>query len=226
VRRDVQIGGEHLRKLARGHDERSDAERLGIDAERDVSHRRVPSDGDLGDVGCLGSGLAAHFTGELGECLLREPAEGAKRARIEHRGAYPGNDIGAERLLLVEHRRDGERRSGSEIKQCGDDGRGAEVKRYAQQAIRGVAGLDVDEYVVDYHGGHLEVRAAQPLTEAAQYAEVDAQLQVIDLGEDALEIGALVREGRLGEFEIALLRGGPQYDLTANADRGCFRTRY
>ncbi len=72
MRRHARVGSEHLRQLAGRHDERRDAERLRVDAERDVGHRRVPGDGDLGDVSRIRAGLRAD---------LARPARRASRAR-------------------------------------------------------------------------------------------------------------------------------------------------
>ena len=45
-------------------------------------------------------------------------------------------------------------------------------------------------------------------------------LEVGQLAEDPFEVGHLVGERRLGEFQVALADGGAEDDLTADADRG------
>ena len=67
MRRHVQVGRQHLGQLPRRHDERRHAERLGVDAERDVRHRRVAGDRDLVHVGRIGPGLRAHLGSQLAQ---------------------------------------------------------------------------------------------------------------------------------------------------------------
>ena len=109
MNRDCQVGGEHFRQLPGRHDEGGNPERLGVDAQSDVRHRRVPGNCDLGDVRRVRTGLRAHLCCQLGQGLMRELAHPVQCRRVQHGGADPGDDVRPEWLLLVEHRRDRER---------------------------------------------------------------------------------------------------------------------
>ena len=74
-------------------------------------------------------------------------------------------------------------------------------------ALGRVAGLDVDQDVVDDHGGDREVVAAQQRRQPTQRVQVDPQLDVVDRGEQPLEVGLLVRQGRLGELRRSASAG-------------------
>ena len=56
------------------------AERLRIDAERELDHRHVAGDDDLVDLGRVGTGLRADLLGQLGERPVRLPAELLERS--------------------------------------------------------------------------------------------------------------------------------------------------
>jgi len=73
-----------------------------------------------------------------------------------------------------------------------------------------VARLDVDEHVVHQHSCDLPVGVAQRAAERAQEIQRHTRLDVVHRLEHALEVGDLVLERRLGQFEIALLHGGAQ----------------
>ena len=211
---------EHGRRRRRGLDERRDAERLGVDPERQRGHRRVAGERHLVDVQRVDPALAADLLGERGQRLgrgLLQPAEGG---RVEHGRADPRDHVAAERLLLVEHRGHRDRRAGHQVEQGGDDGRRAEVEGDRVADGGGVAGLDVDERLVDDDRGHLEVGLAQHLRQPAQRVEVGERLEVVDRVEEPDQVGALVLERRLGELDVPLLDGGPQDDLPADADGG------
>ncbi len=188
----VQVGREHFRQLPRGHDERGHAERLRVDAERDVRHRGVASDRDLGNIGRIGLRLRAHLSSQLPQGFPGERAQRAQRAGIEHRCADPGDHVGAERLLLVQHRRHCERRPGTEVEQRRDDCCGAEVEGDAEQLPGRVASLHVDEHVVDDDRGDLEVGRAQPAAEVAQHGEIYPQFQVVQRCQHPLDVGLLI----------------------------------
>ena len=66
-----------------------------------------------------------------------------------------------------------------EVEQRRDDRRRAEVERDREAACRRVAGLDVDQHVVDEDGGDLPVGARSVRAERAQDLERDAQLDVV-----------------------------------------------
>ncbi len=125
---------------------------------------------------------------------MGEPREYAKRRRVQHGRADPGDHVGAERLLLVQHGRHRQRRAGGEVEQGGDDRGGAQVEGDAKQPAGGVARLDVDEDVVDDHSGHLEVGSAQPQAEAAQHGQVDPEFEIVERGQYPLDVGLLVGE--------------------------------
>ena len=122
--RPARTGG-----VARRHDERRDAERLGVDAERERGHRGVAGDGDLVDLGRVDAALArtprAASSASVSCAAALQPVE---RLGVHHRRADPGDHVAAERLLLVEHRAHRDRRAGGQVEQRRDDGRGAEVE--------------------------------------------------------------------------------------------------
>ena len=115
------------------------------------------------------------------------------------------------------------RGAGREVEQGGHDGRRAEIERDGVAPVGGVAGLDVDEHVVDDHRGDLEVGLAQHRRQPPQRVQVDAQLEVVDRGEQRWQVGALVGERRLGQLDVALLDGRTQDHLAADADGGRLR---
>ena len=149
---DAEVGGAQARVVARGHDERRDADRLGVDAQRELGHRRVAGERDLVHLVRLDAALLADLLRQPVERLVREPLQALEGRVVEHRRGDARDDVGAERLLAVQHRRDGDGRAGREVEQRRDDGRGAEVEGDAVAALGRVAGLDVDQQVVDQHG--------------------------------------------------------------------------
>ena len=105
----VQVEPELAREQGRvglgRQDERRHAQRLGVDAEGDLGHRGVARDGHLVDLARVDPGLGAHLRGELGQRLVGQLLQLLEGVRVEHRGADPADDVGAEGLLVVEHRR-------------------------------------------------------------------------------------------------------------------------
>ena len=83
----------------------------------------------------------------------------------------------------------------SRVEQGGDHRGGAEVEgdRVAHVA-GGVAGLDVDQVLVDDHRGHLEVGLPQHRRQPAQHVQVGLRLEVVDRVEQPGQVGALVGE--------------------------------
>ena len=131
---DAEVAGQQLGEDGGRHHERRDAERLGVDAEREGAHRRVAGQGDLVDLQGVDAGLGAHLGGELRQRVVRELGEPAERIRVEHGGADPGDDVAAEGLLLVEHRGDRRRGAGRRVEQRGDHRRGARGRRRSRSA--------------------------------------------------------------------------------------------
>ena len=68
---EPDLTGQQLWHRAGGHDERRDAEGLGVDAERELGHRDVAADRHLVDVGRLDPRLLADLARELVERLGR-----------------------------------------------------------------------------------------------------------------------------------------------------------
>ena len=202
------------------HHERRHPERLGVDAERERGHRRVAGQRHLVDLGRVDAGLGAHVRGELGQGLPGRGLQPVERPRVEHRGADPGDHVAAEGLLAVEHRGHRERGAGGDVEQGRDHGRGPEVERDRVAPAGGVTRLHVDEGLVDDHRGHLEVGLAQHAGQPAQHVQVGRRGQVVDRGEQPVEVGALVGQGRLVELDVPLLQGRPQDHLPADTDGG------
>ena len=100
---------------------------------------------------------------------------------------------------------------------------GAQVERDAKPAGRGVPGFHADQHVVHDHRGDLVVGGAQHPAERAQHVEVDPRFQVVERREHPLGVGHLVAQGRLGQFQVALLHRGAQDHLPTDADRGGLR---
>ena len=154
---DAEVGGEAVFEGLRGHDERGDAEGLGVDAEREVDHCRVARDGDLVDLRRVDGSLGARLEGKLVHCLVREVLELLEGGRIEHDGADAADDIGTERLLLVQHGCDSRRGAGRQVEEGRDDGRRAEVECDAEEPRGRIARLNGDEPIVDNDSGQLPV---------------------------------------------------------------------
>jgi hypothetical protein len=123
-------------------------------------------------------------------------------------------------LLPVEHRGDADGSPGDQVEEGGHDRRGAEVEGDRVAGRGGVAGLDVDQGLVDDHRRHLEVRLAEHLRQPTQGVEVGDRLEVVDRVEQPGQVRALVLERRLGQLDVPLLDRWPQDDLPADADGG------
>ena len=91
-------------------------------------------------------------------------------------------------------------------------------KAIAYCAAGGVAGLHVDQCLVDDHRGDLEVGGPQHGRQPAQQVQVGDRLEVVDRVEQPGQVGALVAEVRLGELDVPLLDGRTQDHLAADAD--------
>ena len=228
--RDAEVAGAQAVVALAGHHERGDAERLGVDAEGDLRHRGVAGEDDFVDLVAVDLAGGKDLFGQLGERLVGEVAELVERVGVHHRGADAADDVGAERLLLVEHALDGDGGTGLDVEQVGDDGGGAEVVGDREAPAGRVAGLDGDQLGVGDHGGELPVRRAQRLAERAQHADRCCQLEVVHGVHDALDVGALVGEGGLFELEEALDDRRSQDHLAADADgrglRACLQRRH
>ena len=109
-------------------------------------------------------------------------------------------------------------RAGADVEQRADHRRGAEVEGDGVARGRGVAGLDVDEGLVDDDRGDLEVGLAQHGRQPPQHVEVGGELEVVDRVGEADEVGALVGERGLVELDVALLEGRAQDHLTPDPD--------
>ncbi len=221
----ARVGVQGQPELRRGHvriglrrgDEGRHSQRLGIDPERELRHRRVAGERHLVDLAGVDLALLADLLGELLQGLAREVAQALERGRIEHRGRDARDHVGAEGLLAVQPRAYGERRAGGEIEQRRDDGCRSEVERDRVAAIGRVARLDVDEEVVHDDARDAEVRLAQDARQAAENADLDAEVEVVDRVPKPVEVGSLIRERRLLELDVALLERRPQDYLAPDA---------
>ena len=214
----TEVDGLEAGVVAAGQDERRDAERLGVDAEEELHHRRVAGDGDLVDVGRGDRCLVADLRHQLGDRLLRKRAQAGETLGVHHRGRDAADDVSAEGLLLVEHRTHRDGCAGGDIHERGDDGGGAEIHGDGVRRARRVSGLDGDERVIDDDGGHLPVGSAHDATEGREDCRLDRELEVVDGVTQALDVGALVGEAGVVELDVALLDGRPQDDLASDTD--------
>ena len=222
---EAGLGGRQVGVRPRGHDERRDAEGLGVDAEGQRGHGRVPRERDLVDLFRLDVSLAADFLGELLKGLAGQPAEALQRVGVEHRARDARDDVGAERLLTVEHRSHRHRRARRQVEQRGDRGRRPEVERDRMEALGRVARLDVDQELVGHDARHLVRRLAKHLRQAAEHTRLDVQLEVVQGVAQPLEIGPLIGERRLVDLHVPLLQPGPQDHLPSDPDRCRLRPR-
>ncbi len=74
---DAEVGGAQARVVARGHDERRDADRLGVDAQRELGHRRVAGERDLVHLVRLHAALLADLLRQRGRASRARAAAGA-----------------------------------------------------------------------------------------------------------------------------------------------------
>ena len=93
--------------------------------------------------------VLADLVGELLQRLAGEPAQPLQRLGVEHRRRDARDHVGAERLLLVEHRSHCDGRPRADVEECGDDRGRTEIERDPVQPLARVARLDVDQEVVD-----------------------------------------------------------------------------
>ncbi len=201
----AEVGRGERRRVVRGDHERRHRERLGVDPERELRHRHVAAERDLVDLARVDARLGADLLGELRERLLRARLERVERALVHHRRADPGDHVGAERLLAVEHRADRGGRPGLEVEQRRDDRRRPEVEG-DREAPRGrVARLDVDQLFVADHRGDVPVGAPEDAAERPQHRQPGVRREVLERVLQALEVRALVLHRRLGQHEVALL---------------------
>ncbi len=218
VGRYAEVGSEQVAEGPARHHEGRHAERLGVDAERDVGHRRVAGERDFVDLPRSHARLLTDGKSQLGERLVCSRAEPVERAVVQHDARDAGYDVGAERLLPVEHRVHSQGRAAREVEQGGDHRRRTEVVRDREQPLGRVAGLDVYEHIVDDHGSGLVPRFAQHRADRAQGVQVDPELEVVKLGQQALEVGRLVRQRGLLQLDEPLLHGRAEDDLASDAD--------
>ena len=176
----AELRGGHVRIRGRCHDERGDADRLRVDPQRELGHGRVPRERDLVDLAGVDASELADLVGELLQRRAGEPAQAFQRVRVEHRRGDARDHVGAERLLLVEHRPHRDRRPRADVEECGDDRGGTEVECDPVELLARVTRLDVDQEVVDDHTGDAEGRFAEHLGQSSQHTGLDPQLEVID----------------------------------------------
>ena len=187
-----------------------------------MGHRGVARQRDLVDLARSTPPSSHTSPVSWSSACVGERAEPVQRVRVHHRGADPGDHVGAVGLLRVEHRRHRDGGAGGQVEQGGHDGRRAEVEGDAEPALGRVARLDVDEHVVHDHRGHLKCPPASRATGRAARAG-RPQVEVVERVAQPLEVGALVGQCRLGQLHAALLQRGPQDHLAPDADRGRLR---
>ena len=130
VHGDAEVGRARRGQLVRGDDERRHRQRLGIDAERELRHRRVAAERDLVDLLGLDARLLAHLARRARRASpARASCSVAERVGVHHRRRDARDHVGAVGLLAVEHRAHRERLAGLEVEQRRDDRRRAEVER-------------------------------------------------------------------------------------------------
>ena len=185
----------------RGHHERRDAERLGVDARGPARsswrcRRARPRRPRRGSTPASAQHLArsARPASRGRAAAAGGSASGSIIVALIRVITSPPNGCC---LLSIEAHRD--RRAGGEVEQRGDDGGGAEVEGDRVAAVGGVAGLDVDQGLVDDHRGHLEVglRAAPSAAGAARAGRAVSSRSSI-ASSSRCQVGALVLQGRLG----------------------------
>ena len=91
------------------------------------------------------------------------------------------------------------------------------------QPAGGVAGLDVDQQVVDDDRRDAEVGLAEDAGQPPQHACLGAQLEVVDRVLQPAKVAALVLERRLVELHVPLLQRRAEDHLPPDADRGGLR---
>ncbi len=91
-------------EVGAGQDERGHSERLGIDPEEQLHHGRVARERQLVHLVRGDACLDENVHGEIGQRGLCEVAQAVQGLGVEHGGTDAADDIGAERLLPVEHR--------------------------------------------------------------------------------------------------------------------------
>ena len=85
----AEVGRAQPRVAPGGEHERRHAERLGVDAQHQLHHRRVARQRDLVDVLGHDAGGLAHLAGQFGEGVLREAPQPLEGALVEHGRADP-----------------------------------------------------------------------------------------------------------------------------------------
>ena len=129
--------------------------------EHDMGHGGVAAMRHFVDLARIDAALSTDGLGELVERLVGQLGQPLECPNVHHDGADARDHVGAEGLLLVEHRVHRDGRAGREVEQRRDDRRRAEVEGDGEVAFGGVAGLHRDQDVIDDNGGHLVVVRAQ-----------------------------------------------------------------
>ena len=199
VQGQSEVGGEDVGGLRGGHHERRDPERLGVDAEGQCGHRRVARERDLVDVRGVDAGLAQTSRGQL------VPASRAPASR--NRSSARGSSIVA-LIRVITSPPNGCCLFSLEATATGVPVRGRAAwrrrswcrgRRRSRSAAGRVAGLDVDQRLVDDDRGHLEarLRAAPSAAGAARAGPASSSRSSI-ASSSRVEVGALVGERGLG----------------------------
>ena len=222
---DAEVGSGRLRKLPRRDREGRHRQRLRVDPQRKLDHRHVAGDDDLVDLRRVDARFLADLLSQGRERLVRLGSEHGECALIEHRGADSRDHVCTERLLRVQDRAHRCGLPGLEVEQRRDASRRTEVIGDGVAPFRRVAGLDVDQQIVDDDRGHVPVGLAQGVPEHPQQVEWHAELEVVDRVRHPLEIRDLIFERRLRELEMTLLHRRPEDDVPPDAGERSLRPR-
>ena len=173
VDRDTGVGSAQILWLQERRGERRLADRLGVDAEQQVQHRRVAGSDDLQDLLAVHARRRAHAAEQSVDRLDDRGPEFLQRFAAVHLGvAHARQHVGAERRLAIDRGFHGCRRPRAKIHEGRHDRRGPHVDRDAEQSIGRVTGFDVDEAVPHHrrgdHRGFLVIDRERQLREHAR----------------------------------------------------------
>jgi hypothetical protein len=179
MNRKTQFACHYLRIFGAGHDEGSDAEWFWVDAENELSHGGVSGKGNFVDTVWVDVAGFAYFRGQFGKSLLGQQPQPSKRLWIKHGCADPGYDVGAKRLLLIEHGTDSDGRAGIQVEQRCNNSRSAEVICNAIPERAGISRFYVNEFLINQHCRDFEMRLAQDGRQESDDIKVNMRVYVV-----------------------------------------------
>jgi len=202
-----------------------DGQRGRVDAEKQVEHGRVADrDRFISAAGCH-AGLLI----QVGEDAVHRRHH--RGLQLEHRlgAVHPvadaRDDVGAERRLAVEGRKDARGHARPQVHQRADEGRGADVKRDAEAFAGRVSRFECDQLIACQHGRHLEAGVAQGSWNRSQHGHAGDHVVALrgQRFSQAQHVAALVFERRLGQLEEDFSHVGVEDDQPAEAHRCSLR---